>query len=86
MIYAMSGEYKTQQKNHIYTLRQNHSSGIRNCRLDYLFVSNKLQEFANETDIIPAFKTNLSSVLVTITNYNFFLNNKAQAFGNSLTH
>ena len=52
--------------------RQNHSSGIINCRLDYIFISNKLQEFSNDTDIIPAFKTDYSSVLVTISNYNFF--------------
>ena len=25
------------------TFRQNHSSGIKNCRLDYMFISNKLQ-------------------------------------------
>ena len=44
---------------------QNHSSGIINCRLDYIFISNKLQEFSNDTVIIPAFKTDHSSVLVT---------------------
>ena len=55
----------------LYTFRQNHSSGIINCRLDYIFISNKLPEFSNDTDIIPAFKTDHSSVLVTISNYNF---------------
>ena len=55
----------------IYTFRQNHSSGITNCILDYIFILNKLQEFFNDTDTIPAFKTDHSSVLVTIFNYNF---------------
>ena len=54
------------------TFRQNHSSGITNRRLDYIFISSKLQEFSNDTDIIPAFKTDHSSVLVTVSNYNFF--------------
>ena len=55
----------------IYTFRQNHSSGIINGRLDYVFISNKLPEFANDTEIIRAFKTDNYSVLVTISNYNF---------------
>ena len=54
-----------------YTFKQNHSSGIINRRLDYIFILNKLQEFSNDTDIIPAFKTDHSSVLITISNYNF---------------
>ena len=56
----------------LYTFRQNHSSGIINRRLDYIFTSNKFQEFFNGADIIPAFKTNHSSVVVTIFNYTFF--------------
>ena len=56
----------------LHTFSQNHSSGFINRRLDYIFISNKLQEFSNDTDIIPAFKTNHFSVLVTISNYNFF--------------
>ena len=43
-----------------------------NRRLDYIFISNKLQEFSNDTGVIPAFKTNHSSVLITSSNYNFF--------------
>ena len=50
----------------LYTFRQNHSSGIINRRLDYIFLSNKLQEFSNDTNIIPAFKTDHSSVLVQL--------------------
>ena len=40
--------------------------------MDYIFISNKLQEFSKDTNIIPAFKTDHSSVLVTISNYIFF--------------
>ena len=49
-------------KKKLYTFKQNHSSGIINGRLDYIFISNKLQEFSNDTDIISAFKTDHSSV------------------------
>ena len=58
-------------KKKLYTFRQNHCSGIINRRLYYIFISNKLEEFSNDTDIIPAFKTDHSSVLVTISNYKF---------------
>ena len=71
IIYAISGEYEIQQKES-YTFRQNHSSGIINCRLDYIFISNKLQEFSNDTGIIPDFKTDHPSVLVNISSYNIF--------------
>ena len=64
-------ENKTSNKK-LYTFRQNHSSGIISRRLDYIFISDKLQGFSNNTDIIPAFKTDHSSVLVTISNYYFF--------------
>ena len=52
----------------LYTFRQNYSSGFINRALYYIFILNKLQEFSNDTDIIPAFRTNHSSVLVTISN------------------
>ena len=68
----------------LYTFRQNHSSGIINRRLDYIFISNKLQEFSNDTDNIPSFKTDHSSVLVTISNRNLL--KEAQTFGNLITH
>ena len=64
------------------TFRQNHSSGIISRRLDYIYISNKLHEFCNDTDIIPAFKSNHSFALVTI----LFFKNKAQVFGNLITH
>ena len=78
--------WKRNQTKKSYTFRQNHSSGITNCRLDHTFISNKLQEFSNDTDIIPAFKTDHSSVLVTISNYNFFKPGPGLwKFNNSLT-
>ena len=60
------------RKKKSYTFRQHRSSGIINRRLDYVFTSNNLQEFSSGTDIIPAFKTDHSSVLVTVSNYSFF--------------
>ena len=53
-----------------FTFRQNYSSGILNRRLDYIFISNKLQEFSNKAIILPAFKTDHSSVSIIISNYN----------------
>ena len=58
-------------KNYI-LLGKNSSYGITNRRLDYIFILNKLQEFSNDAYIIPAFKIDHSSVLVTISNYIFF--------------
>ena len=52
-----------------FTFRQNHSSGFLNRRLDYIFISNKLQEFSNKAIILPAFKINQSSISVVISNY-----------------
>ena len=68
----------------LYNFRPNHSSGIMNCRLDYIFKSNKFRKFSNDTDIIPAFKTDHSSVLVTISNHSFL--NQDQAFRNLIIH
>ena len=53
-----------------FTFRQNHFSGILNRRLDYIFISNKLQEFYNKAITLPGFKTDHSSVLVIISNRN----------------
>ena len=53
-----------------FTFRQNHSSGILNRRLDYIFISNKLQEFSNKAITLPGFKTDHSSVSVIISNFN----------------
>ena len=53
-----------------FTIRQSHSSSIINCRLDYIFISKKLQEFSNKAIKLPALKTDHSSVSAIISNYN----------------
>ena len=63
--YDLCDIWRKRFKKKSYIFRQNHSSDIINCRLDYIFISHKLQEFSNGTaNIIPAFKTDPSSVLV----------------------
>ena len=52
-----------------FTFRQNHSSGVINRRLDYIFISNKPEEFSNKAIILPAIKTDHSSVSDIISNY-----------------
>lgn len=69
---------------HLYNFRPNHSSGIIYCRLDYIFKSNKFRKFSNGADIIPVFKTDHSSVLVTVSNHSFL--NEDQALGNLIIH
>ena len=49
-----------------------------------MFISNKLQEFSNDTDIIPVFKTDNSALLVIISNYDFL--NQVQVFENFIIH
>ena len=51
-----------------FIFQQNHFSRIINCSLDYIFISNKLQESSNKAIIFP--KTDHSSVSVIIYNYN----------------
>ena len=68
----------------LYTFRQNHSSGIINRRLDYIFISNKFQEFSNDTNIIPAFKPIILLFQLLFPIITFL--NMAQAFGNLITH
>ena len=53
-----------------FTFRQNHSSGFIERRLDYIFVSNCLQEFANYTDVLPPISTDNSPVLISLSNNN----------------
>ena len=52
-----------------FTFRQNYFSGIINRRLDYIFISNKLQDSSNRAIILPPFKTDYSSVSVIISKY-----------------
>ena len=46
-----------------FTFTQQHSSGFIQCRLDYFFISNGLQEFASTTDILAPISTHRSPVL-----------------------
>ena len=39
-----------------FTFRQNHSTGFAERQLDYIFVSNCLQEFVNYTDVFPPYQ------------------------------
>ena len=48
-----------------YTLRQNHFSGFIQRRLDYIFISNSVQEYIDATDILPAISTDYSPILIS---------------------
>ena len=47
-----------------YTFRQKHVSGFFQRRLDYFFISNSIQEFILDTDIIPAISSDHSPILI----------------------
>ena len=49
-----------------FTFRQNHISGYIQRRLDYFFVSDKLQESINNTDILASLSTDHSPISVTV--------------------
>ena len=46
-----------------YTFRQKHISGLLQRGLDYFFISNNIQEFILDTDIIPAISRDQSPIL-----------------------
>ena len=64
MIYVIPGELEAHLKNHL------PSDKIINRKLDYIFISNKLQESSKKAIILPTFKTDHSSASVIISNYN----------------
>ena len=49
-----------------FTFRQNHISGYIQRRFDYFFVSNKLQESINNTDILASLLTDHSPISFTL--------------------
>ena len=49
-----------------FTLRQNHISGYIQRRLDYIFVSNKLQESIKNTDILASLSTDHYPISFTL--------------------
>ena len=68
-----------------FTFRQNHSSGLIQRRLDYFFISNSLQEMTKYTDILAAFSTDHSPILITLSKINEFDRGKGfWKFNNSL--
>ena len=53
-----------------FTFRQNHFIGFIECRLNYIFISNSLQELFSYTDVLPAISTDHSPVLILLSNDN----------------
>ena len=50
-----------------YTFQQKHVSGLLQRRLDYFFISNNIQEFILDTDIIPAISSDHSPILISFS-------------------
>ena len=48
----------------IYTFRENHFSGFIQRCLDYIFISNSIQEYIDPTNILPALSTDHSPILI----------------------
>ena len=49
-----------------FTFQQQHILSFIQRRLDYFFVSNRLQESVNKTDVLAAFSTDLSPLLFSL--------------------
>ena len=49
-----------------FEIRQNHISGYIKQRLDYFFISNKLQESIKNTDILASLSTDHSPISFTL--------------------
>ena len=64
-------------KHQNFTFRQNHSTGFIERRLDYIFVSNRLQEFVNYIDALPVISTDHSPVMISVSNDNSDNNNRS---------
>ena len=68
-----------------YTFRQNHFSGFLQRRLDYIFVSNSLQESTKNVDILAALSSDHSPVFLNLTKCeNIHKGNGFWKFNNSL--
>ena len=61
-----------------YTFRQKHVSGFLQRRLDNFFISNNIQEFILDTDIIPAITNDHSPILTSFSKEK--QNNKSSGF------
>ena len=70
-----------------FTFKQNHSTRFIERRLDYIFVSNCLQEFVNYTDALPVISTDHSPVLMLLSNDNSDNNGRRLwKYNSSLVH
>ena len=70
-----------------YTFRQKHLSGIIQRRLDYIFISQNLQEYIKKSDVLNALSTDHSPVFCSISKRNEFNKGKGRGlwkFNNSL--
>ena len=68
-----------------YTFRLNHFSGYIQRRLDYIFVSNSIQEAIKSTDILAAFSTDHSPTFNSLSKSNEITKGKdLWKFNNSL--
>lgn len=71
--YKLSNIWKVRNKNkRRYSFRKNHNSGFIQGRLDYIYVSNSLQENVKTTDIFNAFPSDHSPVFLPFTFFNVF--------------
>ena len=69
-----------------FTFGQNHISGHIQRRLDYFFVSNKLQESISNTDILASLSTDHSPISFTLRRSQITAKGKGlRIFNNSLT-
>ena len=53
-----------------FTFRQNHCTGFIQCRLDYIFISNSLQEFVNDTSILTSLSSDHSPIHLSLLKKN----------------
>ena len=69
-----------------FTFRQNHISGYIQRRLDYFFVSNKLQESIKNTDLLASISTDHSPISFTLRRLQIIAKGKGLwIFNSSLT-
>ena len=66
--YNSNDIWRVRNKNKFcYTFRQNHFSGIIRIHLDYIFMSNSLEEYVKTAYILNAFSTDNSTVFCTFS-------------------
>ena len=59
-----------------YTFRQNHITGFLQRRLDYFFISNSMQNFVINTDVLASFSTDHSPIKFSFSENHEFLRGK----------